>query len=94
MMSFLEKSRNKLVHFLFPSIERFYLMSGILIFSSCFIPETYWQIRVVLLWLWLIIIEIHGAGVMERDYLPMQAGTTPVHKFGAICFLVCLLLSQ
>ena len=75
-MNFLEKSRNKLVHFFFPFVERFYLVISLaLILPVWFIPGTYWQIRIISFFLWFVIVEIHWVGTMERDYLPIQPGS-------------------
>ncbi len=79
-MNFLEKSRNKLVHFLFPFIERFYpFVSLVLLVAAWSVPETYWQIRVALFLLWFVNNEIYYAGTMERDYLPVQSGNSPFY---------------
>ena len=73
MINILEEIRNKLVHFLFPFVSRFYLVaSTVLILAAWFIPETYRPIKMVLFWLWFVNIEINSAGTMERDYLPIQ----------------------
>lgn len=41
----LKKFRNKLVHFLFPFIERFYLFIALaLLVAAWSIPETYWHL--------------------------------------------------
>ncbi|MGX8711290.1 MAG: hypothetical protein ACQGTM_13720 [bacterium] len=79
-MGFLGKFRNKTVHFLFPFIERFYLFIALaLLVAAWSIPRIYWQIRVVLFWLWLITSEVNWAGIMEQDYLPMQPGSSPFY---------------
>jgi len=79
-MNFLERSRNKLVHFSFPFVERFYpFISLVLIVAAWSIPETYWQIRIVFIWLWFVNSEIHSSGVMERDYLPIQPESRPFY---------------
>ena len=79
-MDFLEKSRNKLVRFLFPIVERFYLFISLaLLVTAWSIPETYWQIRVVFIWLWFANSEIEGAGITERDYFPIQPGSSPFY---------------
>jgi hypothetical protein len=76
-MNFLEKSRNKLIHLLFPFVERFYIFVPLVVLVAIWsIPQTYWQIRVALFWLWFTIIDIYYAGVMERDYLPVQPGNS------------------
>ncbi|TQI67538.1 hypothetical protein [Clostridium sp. KNHs216] len=76
----LKKFRNKLVHFLFPFIERFYLFIALaLLVAAWSIPRTYWQIRVVLFLLWLVTSEVNSAGIMEQDYLPMQPGSSPFY---------------
>ncbi len=80
-MGFLGKFRNKTVHFLFPFIERFYLFIALaLLVAAWSIPRIYWQIRVVLFWLWLITSEVNWAGIMEQDYLPMQPGSSPFYR--------------
>lgn len=74
-MSFLEKLRNKIVRFLYPYLAHFFLILYFVLFLAvCSIPETYWQIRMVLLWLWIVNNALHWAGTMERDYLPIQPG--------------------
>lgn len=73
-MNFLEKSRNKLVFFLFPFIERFYLVISLILILPAW-TISYWQIRIVLFFLWFVIVEIYSAGTMERDYLPIQPGS-------------------
>lgn len=80
IMNFLEKSCNKLVNFLFPFVERSYpFVPLVLILAVFFIPVTYWQIRIVSILLWFVTNEIHFAGVMERDYLPIQPGSSPIY---------------
>ena len=95
-MNFLERSRNKLVHFSFPFVERFDpFISLVLIVAAWSIPETYWQIRIVFIWLWFVNSEIHSAGVMERDYLPIQAGNSPsyhIYRFIDQVFFLFLLI--
>ena len=74
-MNFFEKSRNKLVHLLFPLVERVYpFLSLVLILAIWLIPEACWRIRVVSFGLWLLSSEVHWAGAMERDCLPIQPG--------------------
>jgi len=104
-MNFLERSRNKLVHFSFPFVERFYpfLSLGLLV-AAFSVPETYWPIRAALFWLWFVTSEIHSAGVMERDYLPIQSGNSPfyhIYRFidqgyflFSLVFLVILLIAE
>lgn len=92
MMNFLEESRNRLVRLLFPFAERFYLVvSLVLMVTAWSLPETLWQIKTVLVWLWFVISEIHSAGVLERDYLPIRPGNSPfyrVYRFtGQVFFL-------
>lgn len=95
-MNFLEQSRNKLVHFFFPFTERFYpFLSLVLIVATWSVPETYWQIRIVLFWLWFIHSEIHSAGIMERDYLPIQPGISlfyHIYRFIDRAFFLFLLI--
>lgn len=80
MMNFLEKSCNKLVHFLFPFVARFFLViSLVLILAAWSIPEIYWQIKMVLFFLWYVNCGIYWAGAMERDYLPIQSGSSPFY---------------
>ncbi len=91
-MNFLEKSRNKLVHFLFPFIGRVYqfLSLGLLV-AAVFIPNR--EIGIIFWWLWFVIIEINSAGVMERDYLPIQPGSSPFyHVYRFIDQAFCLFL--
>lgn len=96
MMDFLEKSRSRLVHLLFPFVERFYLAGSlVLIVAAWSVPETYWRIRMVLIWLWLAYSEIHSAGIMKRDYLPIQPGSSPfyhLYRFIEGVFLLFLLI--
>jgi hypothetical protein len=104
-MNFLEKSRNKLVHFFFPFVERFNMViSLVLILPVWSIPRTYWQIRIVLFFLWFVTIEIHSAGVTERDCLPIQPGSSPFYHiyrfidqlffFLFLIFLVIMLIPE
>ncbi|MGX8701289.1 hypothetical protein [Caproiciproducens sp.] len=75
-MGFLEKFCNKTVHFLFPFIERFYLFIDLGLFVAAWsLPETYWKIRVGLLWTLGLIYDIYSSGVMERDHLSIQPET-------------------
>jgi hypothetical protein len=93
MLNDLEKSRNKLVHSLFPFVDRFYLLislAWILLVLS--IPRTYWPIRIVLLFLWFVILEIHSAGTMERDCLPIQPGSGPFYHIYRFIDRIFLLL--
>jgi hypothetical protein len=96
MKSFVDKFRNKLVHFLFPFVERFFLVTSlVLVLAAWSIPETYWQIRVILFWLWFVNSEIHWEGTMERDYLPIQSGSSPfyhIYRFiDGVSFLFVLI---
>lgn len=96
-MNFLEKSRIKIVCFIFPFVERFYpFISLVLIIAAWSISETYWQIRVVLFWLWFVNSEIYLAGIMERDYLPIQSGSSlfyHIYRFiDWASFLILLIL--
>lgn len=80
-MNFLEEFRNKLVHLFFPFVEHFYLiLSLVLLVAAWSIPRTYWQIRVVLFWLWFVTSEVNSAGIMEQDYLPIQPGSSPFYR--------------
>ncbi len=73
-MNFLEKTRNKIMHFLFPYVARFFsVISLVLLLAAWFIPETYWQIKMVLFFLWYVNCEIYWAGIMDRDYLSIQS---------------------
>ncbi len=94
MMNFLEESRNKLVHALFPFVERFYLFLSLgLLVAAVFIPNK--QINIIFWWLWFVTIEINSAGVMERDYLPIQPGSSPfyyVYRFIDQAFCLFLLI--
>lgn len=95
-MSFIEKSHNKLVDLIFPLVERFYfIVSLVLLVAAWSIPETYWKIRVVLLWLWCLTSDIYSSGIMERDYLPMQPGSSPfyhIYRFIDQVFFLLLLI--
>ena len=67
----------------------------VLIVAAWSIPETYWQIRVVLFWLWFVTSEIHSEGVMKRDYLPIQPGSSPfyhIYRFVDGVFFLFLLI--
>lgn len=94
-MNIIEKSHNKLVHLLFPFVERFFLfISLILILAAWCITETYWQIKIILFLLWYVNSEIYWAGTMERDFLPLQSGIGPfyhVYRFVNGTFLIFLL---
>jgi len=96
MMNFLEKFRNKLVHFLFPFVEGFYpFISLVLLVAAWSIPETYGQIRIALFWLWFVNSEINWAGTIERDYLPIQPGSSPfyhIYRFIDRVFFLFLLI--
>lgn len=97
LMNFLEKSRNKLVRFLFPFVERFFpVISFVLILAALSIPKTYWPIKIVLYWLWFVNSEIYRASNMERDYLPIRPGSSPfyhIYRFiGGVFFLFLLIL--
>ncbi|WP_268057336.1 hypothetical protein [Caproiciproducens galactitolivorans] len=95
-MNFMEKTRNKLVHVFFPFAERFYpFLSLVLLVAAWSVPETYWQIRIVFFWLWLVHSEIHWAGAMERDYLPIQPGSSlfyHIYRFIDRAFFLFLLI--
>lgn len=81
MMNFLEKSRDQLVHFLFPAAGRFYpVISLVLILAVWSVPETYWPVRSILMWLWLVNGGIHFAGIFERDYFPVQPGNGAFYR--------------
>lgn len=96
MMNFLEKSRNKLVHFIFSHLEGIFpFVVLVLIIAAWSVPETYWQIRVVLIWLWLVTIEIDLEGTMERDFLPIQPGSSRfyhIYRFTDRFFFLFLLI--
>lgn len=96
MMKFLEKSRNKLVQLLLPFVERFYpFISLVLILAAWSVPETYWPIRVILFWLWLVNSEIHWASITARDYLPIQPGSSTfyhIYRFIDRFFFLFLLI--
>ena len=96
-MNFIEESRNRLVHILFPFVARsFPFTSLVLMIAAWAIPEVYWQIKIVLFWLWFVNSEINWAGTMERDYLPIQSGNSPfyhIYKFiNKVFFLFLLIL--
>lgn len=99
-MNFLEESRNKLVHLLFPFVERFYpFISLVLIVAAWSIPEIYWQIIIIIFFLWFVTSEIHRAGVMKRDYLPIQPRSSPfyhiyrfIERFFFLFFLIFLVI--
>lgn len=77
MISILEEIRNKLVHFLFPFVSRFYLVAYMALFlAALFTPETYLPIKIVLFCLMFLHIEINSEGTLERDYLPIQPGNS------------------
>ena len=98
-MKFLEKFRDKLVHFLFPLVERFFLVLFalflLLVLFAWPNPDTPWQSKSVLIWLWFVIAEIHWAGTMERDYLPIRPGSSLFYRIyrliDGIFFLFVLL---
>ena len=74
-MSFLEKANSKVVHFLFPFIEHnYYYISVVVALAFWALHQSYWLIQMILLWLWLLIIEVHWEGAAERDRLPLQPG--------------------
>ncbi len=83
-MNFLEKFRNKLVHFLFPFIERFFLVIALVLMVSIWfawsVPQPHSQTRAVLVWLTLVYSQIYRAGVTERDCLPLQPGSGPLYR--------------
>ncbi len=95
MTGFLEKFRNKTVHFLFPFIERFYpFIALVLLVAAWSIPEAYWSVRVILMWFWLVNSEIYYVGIMERDHLPIRSGNGVfyrVYSFLDIAVLLFLL---
>ncbi|MDF1494433.1 hypothetical protein [Caproiciproducens sp. CPB-2] len=82
-MDFLERFRNKLVHFLVPLVERFYLFIAfvlmILILIVWSYPQPYWQTRAGLIWLIVVTVEISQAGITENNYLPIQPGSGPFY---------------
>ncbi|HEX3016598.1 MAG TPA: hypothetical protein VHP31_01945 [Caproicibacter sp.] len=99
LMSYLEKFRNKLVHLLFPFVERFLIVISVVLVVSILltwsVPQKYWQIRSIIFWLIIIYNEIHSAGVMERDYLPIQPGNGPfyrIYRFIDVIFFLLLLV--
>ncbi len=75
-MSFLEKANSKVVHLLFPLVERISLFVPFVVLIAVWsIPEVYWPIRVVLFWIWFMCNEIQWEGAAERDCLPLQPGS-------------------
>ena len=63
------------------------------------VPETYWQIRVVLFWLWYLISDIYSSGIIERDYIPIQPGNNFFHhiyrfidRVFFLFLLICLVI--
>ncbi len=102
-MNSLEKANSKAVHFLFPHVERiYYFIAPATLLAIWSIPETYWPIRVILIWCWFLSNEIHWKGVAERDCLPIQPGITLFYRvyrvmdetaflFLSICLIVLLL---
>lgn len=99
MMDFLEKSRMKLVHLVFPFVERFRLVIAVVLVVSVLlawsVPQTYWQIRSFLFWLIVVNNEVNWAGTIERDYLPLQPGSSAfyhIYRFAnGIYFLFFLI---
>ena len=74
-MSFLEKANSRVVHLLFPLVERIcYFVPFVVLIAVWSIPEVYWPIRVVLVWIWFMCNEIQWKGAAERDCLPLQPG--------------------
>lgn len=94
-MNFFEKFRNKLVHFCFPFIERFYIVIFLILFVAFWaIPGTCWQIRGTLIWLFLVISNINYEGNMERDHLPLQPGNNlfyHIYRFSDLLYFLILL---
>jgi hypothetical protein len=96
MMSFLEKFHNKLVYLLFPIIKPLSIIVSLaLIVVAWSVGETYKQISVVIPCLGFIFSDISSAGVMERDYLPIQPGSGPfyhIYRFiSRVSFLFLLI---
>ncbi len=97
-MSFFDKFRKKLVSLLFPIMGRFYpVISLVLILAAWSIPEAYWSVRIILVWLWLVNSELYFAGILEHDYLPVQPGNGVFYRIyrfldGAILFFLLLWL--
>jgi hypothetical protein len=75
VMSFLEKANSRVVHLLFPFVERISLFIPFVVLIAVWsIPEAYWPIRVILVWIWFMCNEIQWKGAAERDCLPLQPG--------------------
>lgn len=99
-MSYLEKFRNKLVHLLFPFVERFLIVISVVLVVSILltwsVPQKYWQVRSIIFWLIIVYNEIHRAGIMEHDYLPIQPRSSPFYRIyrfiDAIFFLLLLFM--
>jgi hypothetical protein len=96
-MSFLEKANRKVVHLLFPLVERvYYFIAAVILLFIWALHQSYWPIQSVLMWLWLLIIEIHGEGVAERDRLPIQPGSSFFYRIyrliNDVSFLFLLIL--
>gem|GEM_PF-1317926 len=96
MMKFLEKTRDKIMHFLFPFVARFFLVVSLGLFlAASAVPAPYWQIKMVLFWLWFVNNGIYSSGTMERDYLPIQPGSSPfyhIYRFINGVFFLFLLV--
>ena len=74
-MSLLEKANSKIVHLLFQLVESIcYFVPFVVLIAVWSIPEVYWPIRVVLVWIWFMCNEIQWKGAAERDCLPLQPG--------------------
>ena len=98
-MSILEKFQNKLVNLLFPFAKRFSLAINLIFLAAILSTWTdlqlYWQIRILLIWIWFVNNEIYWAGTMERDFLPIQPGSGPfysIYRFINVVFPLFLLI--
>ena len=96
-MSFLEKANSKVVHLLFPLVERvYYFIGAVILLVIWALHQSCWPIQMILLWLWLLIIEVHWEGAAKRDRLPLQPGSNLFYRvyrlISAAAFLFLLIL--
>ncbi|HEX3016597.1 MAG TPA: hypothetical protein VHP31_01940 [Caproicibacter sp.] len=92
-MDYLEKFRNKLVHLLFPFVERFLIIITVVLLISIWLAWSIPQAIPVFIWLMFVNSQIHWAGVMERDCLPIQPGNGPfyrIYRFIDVTFFLFL----
>lgn len=96
-ISFLDQFNNKAVHLLFPFVERFFWIIPLTVILAVWsIPATYWQIRVILFWLWFVSDEVKWEGVLKRDHLPIQPENSLFYRIYRVtdrtAFLILLIL--